>query len=157
MFCWKSQHWPSWAIFYILLLFLKVGFNDVTPGISFIPDLSQGDMLYFIPHCPLGSVLLWSKTRLDRTWEDNHEQKTFLRASLSKWLLQERKKPGVYLQMPNAYLNNRSFHWATPETKICECLRLFMGALRRNTPLAKQTSARKALIWLSKMTDLHIV
>lgn len=48
--------------FYFLLLFLKVGFNDLTPGISFAPDLSQGDVLHFIPHWPLGSVLQWSKT-----------------------------------------------------------------------------------------------
>lgn len=58
LFCWKSQHWPFWVFFYLLLLFLKVGFNDLTPGIRFAPDLSQGDVLYFIPHCPLGSVLL---------------------------------------------------------------------------------------------------
>lgn len=59
--------------------------------------------------------------------------------------------------MLNTYLKDSSFHWTTPEIKICKCLRLFMGALKRNTPLSKQTSARKALIWLTEMTDLHIV
>lgn len=64
---------------------------------------------------------------------------------MSKWLLQERQKE-VYLQMLNAYLKDGSFHRTTPEIKNCKCFRLFIGALKRNTPLSKQTSAIKALI-----------
>lgn len=59
--------------------------------------------------------------------------------------------------MLNAYLKDSSLRWTTPEIKMCKCLRLFMEALKRNTPLSKQTIAREPLIWLTKMTNLHIV
>lgn len=34
-------------LFYLLLSLLKVKFNDLTPGIGFAPDLSQGAVFYY--------------------------------------------------------------------------------------------------------------
>lgn len=64
-----SEIYTIHSCFELLLLFLKVGFDDLTPGIRFAP-ICLREMCYTLLPCPLGSVSLWvtpDETELERT------------------------------------------------------------------------------------------